>query len=389
MRRTLSLLMALAVSAAWAVPAFGQVKLSPPKAPPPRPAPLFKTPLTLAEMTGKQAVIETTLGRIVIDLLPAQAPNHVGYFIKLAREGAYDGTTFHRLVANGIIQGGDPLSKDPAKADQYGKGGLRILGFEPGAGNHVAGAVSSVLLPGSRDSAGSQFFICIAPQPALDGQYTMFGRVIEGIGIATLISQAPVNQSGKATDRIEMTSVTIRDAPPAGVEPFSTESVADLAQYQAILETSLGKITIEFLPEKAPNHVRNFLRLASAGVYDRTTVHRVVPGFMLQAGYLGSKQIPMDESQKALIHNLRPEFNDTTHEKGVLSMARGAEPDSASTSFFIVTARASSLDGTYTAFGRVADGMSVVEAIEQAPRDGEAPKPRIDVLRVRVVKKAQ
>jgi peptidyl-prolyl cis-trans isomerase B (cyclophilin B) len=388
MSRTISLLMALAVSAAWAAPAVGQVKLSPPKAPPPKPAPLFKTPLTPAEMTGKQAVIETTLGRIVIDLLPAQAPNHVGYFIKLAREGAYDGTTFHRLVANGIIQGGDPLSKDPAKTDRYGTGGLRTLAFEPGTGNHVAGAVSSVLLPGNRDSAGSQFFICIAPQPALDGQYTMFGRVVEGIGIATLISQSPVNQSGKATDRIEMTSVTIRDAPPAGVEPFSAESVAVLAQYQTILETSLGKITIEFLPEKAPNHVRNFLRLASTGVYDRTTVHRVVPGFMIQAGYLGSKQIPMDESQKALIHNLRPEFNDTTHEKGVLSMARGSEPDSASTSFFIVTARASSLDGTYTAFGRVVDGMSVVEAIEQAPRDGEAPKPRIDVLRVRVVKKA-
>jgi peptidyl-prolyl cis-trans isomerase B (cyclophilin B) len=366
-----------------ATPLLGQVRKVPAA------SQLFKTPLTMAEMTGKQAVIETNLGRIVIDLLPAQAPNHVGYFIKLAKEGAYNGTTFHRLVKHGIIQGGDPLSKDPAKAAQYGTGGLRVLAFEPGAGSHVAGAVSSVLLPGNKDSAGSQFFICVTPQAVLDGQYTVFGHVVEGIGIVTLISEAAVDQAGKATDRIEMTSVTIRDAPPAGVEPFSTEPAAELAQYRAVLETSLGNITIEFLPDKAPNHVRNFLRLSSSGVYDRTTFHRVVAGFMLQAGYLGSKQIPMDPSQKALIHNLQPEFNDTTHEKGVVSMARGNEPDSASTSFFIVTANASSLDGTYTAFGKVVDGMNVVDAIEKAPREGEAPNPRIDLLRVRVMKKGQ
>jgi cyclophilin family peptidyl-prolyl cis-trans isomerase len=221
-------------------------------------------------MTGKQAVIETTAGRIVIDLLPAQAPNHVGYFIKLAQEGAYNGTTFHRLIKHGIIQGGDPLSKDPAKAGRYGTGGLKMLAFEPGAGSHVRGAVSSVLVPGNRDSAGSQFFICVTPQAALDGQYTVFGGVVEGIGIVTKISEAPADPAGRATDRIEIASVTIRDAPPSGVEPFSTESVADLARYRAVLETSLGNITIEFLPGKAPNHVRNFLRLADAGVYDQT-----------------------------------------------------------------------------------------------------------------------
>ena len=153
-----------------------------------------------------------------------------------------------------------------------------------------------------------------------------------------------------------------------------------------MLETSLGNITLEFLAEKAPNHVRNFLRLASAGVYDRTAFHRVVPGFMVQTGYLGSKQLVMDEAQQKLVGTLQPEFNDTIHDKGIVSMARGEDPASASTSFFIVTARVPSLDGTYTAFGRVVDGMSVVEAIEQTPRDGEAPTTRVDLLRVRVVK---
>jgi cyclophilin family peptidyl-prolyl cis-trans isomerase len=366
-----------------AVPAAGQAK---PAKPAPAPPQLFTTAMTAEQMKGKQAVIETTAGRIVIELLPEKAPNHVGYFIKLAQEGAYNGTTFHRLVKHGIIQGGDPLSKDPAKAAQLGTGGLRKLAFEPGAGSHVRGAVSSVLLPGNRDSAGAQFFICVTPQPVLDGQYTMFGRVIEGIGIATLISEAPVDAAGKATERIEMTSVTIRDAPPAGVLPFSTEPDADLAKYRAVLETSLGNITIEFMPDKAPGHVRQFLRLASSGVYDHMSFHRVMPGVMIQTGYLGSKQIPMDDSQQALVHNLQPEFNDTLHDKGVMSMARLDDPASATTSFFIVTGRVPSFDGRYTAFARVVDGMNVVEAIEQAPREGEAPKPRVDLARVRVVK---
>jgi peptidyl-prolyl cis-trans isomerase B (cyclophilin B) len=373
---------ALLASAAVAAPSAGQARQAKPAAPPP----LFTTPLTLEQMSGKQAVIETTAGRIVIELLPDKAPNHVGYFIKLAREGAYDGTTFHRLIKHGIIQGGDPLSKNPAKSALYGTGGLKMLAFEPGAGGHVRGAVSSVLVPGNRDSAGAQFFICVTPQPALDGQFTVFGRVVEGIGVVTQISEAPVDAAGKAAERIEMTSVTIRDAPPPGVVPFSTESPAELAKYRAVLETSLGNVTIEFLPDKAPIHVRNFLRLASAGVYDRTAFHRVVPGFMIQTGYLGSKQLVMDEAQQKLVGTLQPEFNDTIHDKGIVSMARGEDPASASTSFFIVTARVPSLDGTYTAFGKVVDGMSVVEAIEQVAREGETPKTRVELLRVRVIK---
>jgi peptidyl-prolyl cis-trans isomerase B (cyclophilin B) len=371
----------------WAAPAFAQAKPARPARPaPPAAAALFTTPLTLDEMRGKQAVIETTAGRIVFDLLPEQAPNHVGYFIKLAREGAYNGTTFHRLIKHGIIQGGDPLSKDPAKAAQYGTGGLKMLAFEPGAGSHVRGAVSSVLVPGNKDSAGSQFFICVTPQPTLDGQYTVFARVVEGIGVATLISEAPVDAAGKAADRIEMTSVTIRDAPPAGVVPFASEAPADLAQYRAVLETSLGNITIGFLSDKAPGHVRNFLRLAAAGVYDRTAFHRVVPGFMIQTGFLGSKQMVMDDAQQQLVGMLPPEFNDTPHDKGVVSMARGQDPASASTSFFIVTARVASLDGTYTAFGRVLEGMDVVEAIEKVPCEGETPRTRVELRRVRVIK---
>jgi cyclophilin family peptidyl-prolyl cis-trans isomerase len=215
----------------------------------------------------------------------------------------------------------------------------------------------------------------------------VFGQVVEGIGVVTQISEAPVDANGRAAGRIVIRSVTIRDAPPPGVEAFSTETPAELSQYRAILETSLGNITIEFLPEKAPNHVRNFLRLASAGVYDRMTFHRVVPGFMIQTGFLGSKQILMDDGQQKLVRNLQPEFSDTPHDKGIVSMARLDDPASANTSFFIVTARTPAIDGKYTAFGRVVDGMSVVEAIENAPREGEAPTTRIELVRVRVERK--
>ena len=105
----------------------------------------------------------------------------------LARE-AYDGTTFHRVIPMGIVQGGDPLSKDPAQAAKYGTGGLGTLRFESNQEKHTRGAVSAVLVPGQKDSAGNQFFICVTDQPALDGQYTVFARVADGIHVAQKIS---------------------------------------------------------------------------------------------------------------------------------------------------------------------------------------------------------
>jgi peptidylprolyl isomerase len=344
----------------------------------------FTTPLSPAEMKNKQAVIETTAGTIVIDLLAEAAPNHVGYFIKLAREGAYTGTTFHRLIKYGIIQGGDPLSKDPGKRDLYGTGGLGVLKAEASAEKHTKGAVSGVLLPGKPDSGGSQFFICVVDQPVLDGQYTVFARVVGGMKVVQQISEAPVDDKGKATERIEITAVTIRDRPADKPEAFSTESPEDLAVYRVTLETTAGVITLEMRPDKAPGHVRNFLRLAAAGVYDGTLFHRVVRGFVIQAGSLNVRREALDESQQRLVRTLQPEFNDLPHVKGTLSMARGDDAASASTSFFICTAPTPSLDRVYTAFGRVVDGMAVVEAIEATPVDGEKPKEKIEIIRARV-----
>ena len=343
----------------------------------------FVSTIPAAELRNKQAVVETSLGTMVFDLLPEAAPNHVAHFITRAREGAYDGTTFHRVITMGIIQGGDPLSKDPAQAARYGSGGLNELRFESNPEKHTRGAVSAVLVPGRKDSAGSQFFISVSDQPALDGQYTVFARVADGMSVAQKISMVPADGQ-VPKERVEIRRVTIRDTPPPVPEPFVSASVAEMASKHVILDTPLGSITLEFFPDRAPNHVRQFLRLAQSGVYDGTAFHRVVKGFVIQGGFMPTRREAPDDRQEAYIRTLQPEFNDTPHERGTVSMARGDDPASATSSFFIVLARTPALDGKYTAFGRVLAGLDVVEKIEAQPVNGETPITRIEVTRARV-----
>jgi peptidyl-prolyl cis-trans isomerase B (cyclophilin B) len=349
----------------------------------------FTTSLGAAEMAHKQAVVATSAGTFVIELLASDAPNHVGYFIKNAREGAYTSTTFHRAIKLGIIQGGDPLSKDPGKRALYGTGGLGVLKAEFNAQPMTAGAVAAVLQPGKPDSAGAQFFVLVTDQPALQGQFTVFGRVVEGLEVAQALSESAVDADGKVVDRVEIASVTIRDTPPPEVEPFSTETVEELARYRVVLETTRGHITLAFAPDKAPGHVRNFLRLASLGAYDGTSFHRIVKGFVVQGGMLESRKGPVPQTVKKYVRLLPPEFNDILHVKGTLSMARTDDPASASTSFFICTGPSPMLDGKYSAFGHVVDGMPAVEALDAVKVFGEMPRERVEVVKARVVRSDQ
>jgi peptidyl-prolyl cis-trans isomerase B (cyclophilin B) len=243
-----------------------------------------------------------------------------------------------------------------------------------------------VLVPNRPDSAGTQFFICIIDQPTLDGQYTVFARVTEGVLVAQKISEVATDDKGAPVERVEMKTVTIREKPAPAAEPFAAESVEALAHYRAVLETSMGDITIAFTPEKAPEHVRNFLRLASTGVYDGTSWHRVVRGFVIQTGHVPSRNEPLNETQQRYVRDLRAEFNDQPHDLGTVSMARLADPDTANTSFFIVTARAPMLDNKYTVFGRVVSGIDVVQKIEAVPVNGEAPVERVELRRVRLTR---
>jgi peptidyl-prolyl cis-trans isomerase B (cyclophilin B) len=153
------------------------------------------------------AVVDTAKGTFTIRLLPQVAPEHAKHFVKTAMAGGYDGTTFHRIIAGGIIQGGDPLSKDPAKTAQYGTGGLGVLKAEFSDRPFVRGTVAAARKPSSKDSGGSQFFVVVNDQPSLLGQYTIFGEVVSGMEVVDQISLTPV-VGDKPTLRVEM-KVTI------------------------------------------------------------------------------------------------------------------------------------------------------------------------------------
>jgi peptidyl-prolyl cis-trans isomerase B (cyclophilin B) len=244
---------------------------------------------TSMSSSNEVAVIKTSEGDMVVQFWTDAAPKTIENFKKLARQGFYNGTIFHRIVKGFMIQGGDPNSKDPAKENSYGQGdpGYKIKA-EFNDHPHDRG-VLSMARSSDPDSAGSQFFICVTDQPPLDGKYTIFGRVAEGMDVVRKISESPAGADGVPNERITISSVAIRDTPPPEPEPFSTETAADLAKYRAVLETSSGPVTIEFFPDKAPEHVRNFLRLAQSGVFDGTAFHRVVRGFVVQGGALNTR----------------------------------------------------------------------------------------------------
>ncbi len=156
---------------------------------------------------------------------------------------------------------------------------------------------------------------------------------------------------------------------------------------RASIETKFGTIELEFLPDKAPGHVKNFLDLARKGVYDGTLFHRVIPGFMIQGGDPGTKDPKAPRHSHGTGgpgYTIKAEFNDTPHVRGVLSMARAQSPDSAGSQFFICVKDSAFLDRQYTAFGRVVKGLEVADAIVSQPRDSrDNPNERIE-MKVRV-----
>jgi cyclophilin family peptidyl-prolyl cis-trans isomerase len=178
---------------------------APALAAPPTPAPGVPIP--------QEVVVETEHGPFVIRLRPDLAPRHVALFVKTAKAGGYDGTTFHRIIPGGIVQGGDPFSKDPARAAEYGRGGLGLLKAEFSDLPFARGVVAAARRPSSVDSGGSQFFIVLTEQPALKGQYTIFGEVAEGMDVVDAIGRTPV-QGDKPAARVEMRKVTVRDGAP-------------------------------------------------------------------------------------------------------------------------------------------------------------------------------
>ena len=154
----------------------------------------------------------------------------------------------------------------------------------------------------------------------------------------------------------------------------------------AIIKTSFGNIKFSLLPDVAPETVRNFLQLTKSGFYNETLFHRVIPGFMIQGGDPNTKN--PDKStwgQGGPGYNLKAEFNTRSHLRGIVSMARANDPDSAGSQFFIVTSDSTFLDRQYTVFGEVVEGMEIADKIVNLPRDSnDCPKQEAKMLEVTI-----
>jgi peptidyl-prolyl cis-trans isomerase B (cyclophilin B) len=176
---------------------------------------------------------------------------------------------------------------------------------------------------------------------------------------------------------------------PKPKKKAAPKAQVDYTRAVAVLRTEFGEVTIRLFYDRAPNHVKNFVDLATSGFYDGTLFHRVIPGFVLQGG----DPLTRDPKNAFVWGNgghtdakgqpvtLKPEFNDTPHKRGIVSMARSAAPDSASSQFFIVLKDYPSLDRQYTAFGEVIKGMEIVDHIAAVsnpdPANANLGKPRV------------
>jgi cyclophilin family peptidyl-prolyl cis-trans isomerase len=339
-----------------------------------------------SDASALEAVVTTDLGTFRFEFAPDRAPAHVAQFIARARDGYYNGSAFHRVVANGMIQGGDPLLKNPkTPKNLWGTGGLSLLPAEFSDFKHERGVVSTVSIPNKPNSDGAQFFVCVVPQPSLDGHYSTFGRVTEGMDVVEKISQIPADKDGIAEAPVRIVSVTIE---PKKVEPFLNAPVSALRR-TVTLKTTLGTMKIRMEPDWAPENVRTFLKLTSRGWYNGTAFHRIVKGFVAQGGtgqtrMAGGAQMPAHPADR-WVRTVKGEFRtDVKHTRGIVSMARGDDPNSATTSFFLVLDDAPHLDGQYSAFGRVTEGLDVLDAFGKEELDGETPKRRIEIIEATV-----
>jgi peptidyl-prolyl cis-trans isomerase B (cyclophilin B) len=169
--------------------------------------------------------------------------------------------------------------------------------------------------------------------------------------------------------------------PVAAPEPFDGASVEKMAAQCVSLETELGTIEIEMMPEVAPESVRNFLNLAATGALDTTTFSRTVKDFVIQGGNLSTSEKWGFELARRASRKLPDEPGLVKHVRGIVSMARPDEPNSASTHFFILVGDGHHLDGKFSAFGRVSKGIEVADAINKAPAEGEKPDKPVRINR--------
>ncbi len=314
-------------------------------------------------------------GEMSFRLYPDQAPQTVNNFVYLAEAGFYDGTSFFRVIPGFVAQGGDPLD------DGTGDPGYTFPDeFSPDLAHDRVGVLS--MANTGPDTNGCQFFITFAPTPWLDDHHTVFGRLIDGLETLRSITPRDPETATERGDVIETIRITEMDEPPLSKLPADEEipvpeepqaranlypqppamTIDPTAHYTATLVTPKGEIVLALRPDAAPQTVNNFVFLARAGFYDGLTFHRVEPDFVIQGGD------PLGSGQGGPGYVIPPEIG-LPHTPGALAMARLSDRGnprrmSSGSQFYITLTQTEFLDGAYTVFGYVADGMDVVQAIE-------------------------
>ena len=283
-------------------------------------------------------------------------------------------------MANGIIQGGDPLLKDPkTPKNLWGTGGLNLLAGEFSDLKHERGVVSTVRIPNKPDSDGSQFFVCVSPQAALDGQYSTFGRVTEGMDVVeTHLARAGGRERLRRQAGPHRQGDAREEEGGALPQRHSGRDAQDGHPQDHARQSSRSK----WSRTGRPNHVRNFLKLTSTGWYNGTVFHRVIPGFVVQGGMDEDRSSGRRPSGRPLGQAAEGRVPAATSSTTAASSPWRApsDPDSATTSFFLMLGAAPHLDGQYSAFGRVIEGMEVLDAFEKEAVDGETPKRRLELI---------
>lgn len=310
----------------------------------------------------------------VITLYADKAPITCENFENLVKDGFYDGLTFHRIVDGFMAQGGDPSGDGTGGSDKTIKGEFSSNGVENDL-SHTRGIVSMARSQ-DPDSASSQFFICFSDQYAstLDGNYAAFGEVTEGMEIIDDLqnverSLGADNAISKPVQPVTIVKAEMIDDDENGNHRarFYLDYTTDKKEInEDDYEKQTGEFTVTLYKDKAPLTCENFEKLVGEGFYDGLTFHRVIENFVAQGGD------PKGDGTGGSGENIKGEFsangvdNDLSHTRGVISMARAAsDNDSASSQFFICLSDdySSILDGQYAAFGKVTEGMDVVDAM--------------------------
>jgi cyclophilin family peptidyl-prolyl cis-trans isomerase len=326
------------------------------------------------------ATFETEHGEVVIELFADRVPNTVNNFVFLAREGFYDGTTFHRVLQDFMAQAGDPTGTGGG-----GPGYTFADEFHPDLRHDVPGRLSMANSgPGTN---GSQFFITFAPTPWLNGGHTVFGQVVEGFEVLEQVKlRDPQNPADLETPGDSLIAVRVEERdegilpPPAPVPtieagqvpmpgtPASRDQiyagrpamVIDPAkQYEAVFELASGNVVVELFADKVPALVNSFVFLAREGFYDDTIFFYVVPDQAVLAGD------PTGSGMGGPGYYLPAEFHpDLRHDvPGTMSLVNLGLND-VSSQFLFTLIEFPILDGQYSVIGRVTEGLELLEELE-------------------------